>query len=231
MNNALEIQHLEQQYHNTMVQYKQALLDYRNAVQKPRDTYKETNSAGYWGQQANAYYKPVKSVKECEAVCSADSNCDGGTVWQGAGIWKGKFGPYCFTSMNGQLYKYNLPPDTSDDYTAFERPNLSQYKYKVELLESRLRNIIQQIQNAISKNPSDKTSQLRVSAYGKLLTYKDKSLDEERMRLKQEEQEYNNVSTKYDDTFISTVQENSQNSLWIFVTIAVVGVTAGVLIM
>lgn len=231
MNNALEIQHLEQQYHNTMVQYKQALLDYRNASQKPRNTYKETNSAGYWGQQANAYYKPVNSVKECEAVCSADSKCDGGTLFEGAGKNKGKFGPFCFTSMNGQLNKYNISSDYPYAYTAFERPNLTQYRQKVDLLESKLRNIIQQIQNAISKNPSDKTSQLRVSAYGKLLTYKDKSLDEERMRLEQEQQEYNNVSIKYDDTFISTVQENSQNSLWIFVTIAVVGVTAGMLIM
>jgi uncharacterized protein with gpF-like domain len=83
----------------------------------------------------------------------------------------------------------------------------------------------------VKKTPSDATNQKQQTFYKNLLESKYDTLVKERTQLENEEKEFNNVSNRYDDTFISTVQENSQNSLWIFVTIAVVGITAGVLIM
>jgi len=231
MNNAVQLQQLEQQYQNTLIQYKQALLDYRNAAQMPlQKEYKETDSAGYWGQKSIAWYKPVNNVKECEALCSADSKCGGGLLFQGTGKNKG-FGPYCFTFENGTTTKYNVPQDYPYKYTAFEKPNLSQYKEKLDLVESQLRNVVVNIQTTVKKTPSDATNQKQQTFYKNLLESKYDTLVKERTQLENEEQEFNNLSAKYDDTFISTVQENSQNSLWIFVTIAVVGVTAGILIM
>ena len=228
MNNAIELQQLEQQYQNTLIQYKQALLDYRNAAQKMQGEYKDTSKAYYYGESVNYSQIKVNNVQECKALCSAKSNCDGGFISKGKGNFA-RYGTECYLRHNGGVANYSN--DTNFDYTAFEKPNLSQYKRRLDLVESQLRNIIQQIQTAVNKNPSDKTTQIRNFAYKNLLVSKYDTLVKERTQLENEEREYKNLSNEYDDTFISTVQGNSQNSLWIFVTIAVVGITAGVLIM
>ena len=65
----------------------------------------------------------------------------------------------------------------------------------------------------------------------KILSYQYNNLLKERKQIFDEEKAYNNITNEYNDSFISTVQENSQNTAWIFITIIVVCITAGMVIM
>jgi len=218
-NNSLQIEQLQQEYENTLIKYKQAYLDYMAAIENSKEyKYKETPGKIFYNYTKSINTKKVNSINECEALCSADSKCAGGTMYSGG----------CYISGGPNQYGDN---NYGDAYTAFEKPSLSQYKANLDLLDSQLVNLNTQIQQAIGKNSSDKTNQHLVNLTQSVLSYQHYNLLNERKQISEEERAYNNFKKEYDDTFISTVQENSQNTIWIFITMIVVGITAGVVIM
>ena len=92
MNNAVEIQQLEQQYQNTLIQYKQALLDYRNATQNLQTGYRYSKDSLYRGEGlGEKLVSGQHPIKECEALCSANSKCVGGVLLEKIGENKDNF--------------------------------------------------------------------------------------------------------------------------------------------
>jgi len=219
-NNSLQIEQLQQEYNNTLIKYKQAYLDYISAIENSSGhKYKQSPGKIFYNYTKSINTQNVNSINECEALCSADAKCAGGTMVSGRG---------CYISGGPNQYSdYNY----GTDYTAFEKPSLSQYKANLDLLDSQLVNLNSQIQQAIGKNPTDKTNQHLVNLTQSVLSYQHYNLLNERKQISDEEKAYNNIKNEYNDTFISTVQENSQNTAWIFITMIVVGITAGVVIM
>jgi hypothetical protein len=219
-NNSLQIEQLQQEYNNTLIKYKQAYLDYISAIENSSGhKYKQSPGKIFYNYTKSINTQNVNSINECEALCSADAKCDGGTMVSGGG---------CYISGGPNQYG-----DTNygASYTAFEKPSLSHYKDNLDLLDSQLVNLNLQIQQAIAKNPTDKTNQTLEKGTQKILSYQYNNLLKERKQISDEEKAYNNITNEYNDSFISTVQENSQNTAWIFITIIVVCITAGMVIM
>lgn len=209
----IKLHELEKEYETTLIKYKQAYLDYMNSMNNDNNKKYTTtkNSIFYWGGK-EITNQPVNSINDCEALCSSNNGCSGGTFSSSSN--------HCWIiSGNSEL----VTNESYSDYTGFQAPTLTQYNSTIAALESQLMSLNTQIMAELAMPNTNQPSQ---QATQEVLLSNYKNLTKERDELNTVQKQYSDVENEYDDTYIMILHENTKNTFWIFITIIVVLITA-----
>lgn len=212
---------LEEEFNNTMIKYTQARLDYISALKNnTRDfvTFPNSYHLDSTGRSIGNYRSMggIQSVDKCKALCSSDIKCVGATYYTQ--------GQSCFMNSGGvgTIMPYDNPGVT---LTAM-KPDVTQHTNNLDLLNNKLTDLYKQIDTTTKElniNGQDNiTSKLK-------LTDIHNKLENDKNTIQKLKNEYSNISREYQDTYVNVVQENTVNSMWIFITLAAVLVTTKVL--
>lgn len=140
ISNSLKLSSLEIEYDNTLSQYKQAYKNYNEILNSSKTKkYDRIKGSALWGS-SKLSEKQVKTMEECEALCSSNKSCSGATYNSNK--------KYCWIQGGESV----VSTGGSGDYALY--PVLKKYHDQLQTINMKLVDINTQIFDIINSDQS-----------------------------------------------------------------------------
>lgn len=177
---ALELENLQQQYSNTLLQYKQAVADYISVINNQQENnLVSIQGVAYMGT-GSAGESTANTLQDCEAACSSNSSCTGATFVSG--------------KCNIRTGESSIITSSSDSYAIVTQGK--QLLMNMEDLNKQLLNINGQITNKMkSAKPIYDDIQQKTDEKFQILIENYKELENERKNIGKLMDQYKTLDT------------------------------------